>query len=401
MTKSTNGRWSRRSFLQLTTAASVAAGLRIVTEPELAWAALIKSHGKPPKDAVLINANENPLGPCAAAREAVIAITPDSGRYRFDLTDDLVTKYSEVLGLKPEWVKVYPGSSAPLHYAVAAFTSPKASYVTADPGYEAGMGAAKAQGARVVKVGLTTAWSHDVKAMLAAAPEAGLFYVCTPNNPTGTLTSMADIEYLLQNKPKGSVVMVDEAYIHFCDAPSAIELVKAGQDVVVLRTFSKLYGMAGLRCGAAIARPDLLAKLWATGGETPMPVTAVAAAQASLQDTGLVAERKRINTDVRQQTFDWLDRNGYTYTPSVSNCFLLQTKRKAEDVIAGMMAQKVYIGRVWPAMPTWVRITVGTSAEMEQFQTAFQKVMSGAVTARVSSARDSFLKHRDGVAIAG
>ena len=105
--------------------------------------------------------------------------------------------------------------------------------------------------------------------MLAAAPDAGLFYICTPNNPTGTLTSHEDIEYLVENKPKGSIVMVDEAYIHFSDAPSCIDMVKAGKDVVVLRTFSKLYGMAGLRCGFAIARPDLLKKIDAYGGMDP------------------------------------------------------------------------------------------------------------------------------------
>ena len=115
-------------------------------------------------------------------------------------------------------------------------------------------------GARVVKVPLTKTYAHDVRAMLAAAPDAGVFYICTPNNPTGTLTSHADVEYLLANKPKNSIVLVDEAYIHFCDAPSAIDLVKAGKDIIVLRTFSKLYGMAGLRCGFAIARPDLMAE---------------------------------------------------------------------------------------------------------------------------------------------
>ena len=121
--------------------------------------------------------------------------------------------------------------------------------------------AAAATGARVVKVSLTKTYAHDVKAMIAAAPDAGLFYICNPNNPTGTLTSHTDLEYLVENKPKGSVVMVDEAYIHLCDAPSALDFVKAGKDVVVLRTFSKAYGMAGLRCGFATARPDLLEKI--------------------------------------------------------------------------------------------------------------------------------------------
>ena len=149
----------------------------------------------------------------------------------------------------------------------------------------------------------------------------------------------------------------------------------------MLRTFSKLYGMAGLRCGVAIARPDLLAKLDVVGGENPLPVTAMVAAIASLKDANIVAERKRINTSVRQQTFAWLDSNGYRFSPSVSNCFLVETKRKAQDVIAAMQSQKVYIGRPWPSMPTWVRVSVGTQEEMEQFQIAFRKVMTGAVSA--------------------
>ena len=145
----------------------------------------------------------------------------------------------------------------------------------------------------------------------------------------------------------------------------------------MLRTFSKTYGMAGLRCGFAIARPDLLDKVMNRGGWNMMPVTAVAAASASLKDPGLVPERKRINASVRQETFQWLDRNGYSYTPSESNCFLLNTKRSGKEVIDGMAQQNVFIGRIWPVMPTWVRITVGTHEEMEKFQVAFQKVMRG------------------------
>jgi histidinol-phosphate aminotransferase len=229
----------------------------------------------------------------------------------------------------------------------------------------------------VVKVPLTKSYAHDVKAMLAAGPDAGLFYICNPNNPTGTLTPHSDIEYLVENKPKGSIVMVDEAYIHFSDARSTLELVKAGKDVVVLRTFSKAYGMAGLRCGFAVARPDLLEKITDRAGWNFMPVTAVAAAAASIKDPGLVPERKRLNASVRQETFQWLDRNGYSYTPSESNCFLLETKRSGKEVMDAMAQRNVFIGRIWPVMPTWVRITVGTHEEMQQFQAAFQKVMRG------------------------
>jgi histidinol-phosphate aminotransferase len=367
---------SRRSFLQVSAAAAAAVGFRIVTEPMLARA---DSNPFPP-NAVIIDANENPLGPSAAAREAAAGITPQGGRYSDWLTEDLVKTFAAMEGLKPEYVRAFPGSGGPLHYAVLAFTSPTKSYVTADPGYESGMHAASISGAKVVKVPLTKTFAHDVKAMLAAGRDAGLFYICCPNNPTGTLTSHSDIEFLVANKPKGAILLVDEAYIHFSDATSVIDLVKADKDLVVLRTFSKIYGMAGLRCGFAIARPDLLEKVHAFSGWNPMPITAVAAATASLKDPQLVPERKRINATIRESTFDWLSKNGYTFVPSQSNCFMLDAKRPAKEVIAAMRSQNVFIGRVWPAWPTHVRITVGTQPEMERFQEAFQHVMSGTAT---------------------
>jgi histidinol-phosphate aminotransferase len=369
--------FSRRSFLQASTAASAALALRVVTEPMLAYA---KRPPAPP-DSVMIDSNEHPLGPCDAAREAVTAVIPKSGRYLDHLTDQLINQLAQSFGVTDDHIRVFAGSSEPLHYTVMAFTSPKASYVTADPGFESGAHAAKNVGARIVNVPLTKTYAHDVRAMLAAAPDAGVFYVCTPNNPTGTLTSLTDIEYLVENKPKNSIVLVDEAYIHFSDAPSAIDLVKAGKDVVLLRTFSKIYGMAGLRCGMAIGRPDLVQRVQSYGGGNPMPVTAVVAASASLKEPTLVPERKRTNAEIRGATFEWLERNGYFYIPSVSNCFMVETKRPARDVIAAMAQQKVVIGRVWPSTPTYIRITVGTREEMEKFQVAFQNVMAGKVTA--------------------
>jgi histidinol-phosphate aminotransferase len=364
--------FSRRTFLQ---SSAAAAALPFVTEPILAAAAAV--HRPYTTDAVFIDSNENPLGPSQPARAAISAIIPQGGRYSDDLTEDLVHSFAQQEGLNPDYICVFPGSTPGLHFGVIAFTSAEKSYVTADPGYEAGTFAAARSKARVVKVPLTKTYAHDVKAMIAAAPDAGLFYICTPNNPTGTLTPHADVEYLLENKPKGSVVMIDEAYIHFCDAPSTIDLVRAGKDVILLRTFSKLYGMAGLRCGFAIGRPDLLEKVTNAAGWNFMPITAVVGASASLKDPAIVAERKRINASVRKATFEWLDSNGYSYIASESNCFLLDTKRPGKEVIDAMAQQKVYLGRIWPLMPTCVRITVGTHAEMEQFQAALQKVLRG------------------------
>jgi histidinol-phosphate aminotransferase len=387
---------SRRAFLQVSAAAAaLAVGYRIVTEPMLAHASSIPY----PKDAVLINANENPLGPCGVACDAVNSVASQGGRYSDWMTGDLIKTFSAAEGLKPEYVRAFPGSSGPLHYSVLAFTSPAKSYVTADPGYEAGAHAARVSGARVVKVPLTKTYTHDVKAMLAAAPDAGIFYICTPNNPTGTLTSHADIELLLANKPKDSILLVDEAYIHFSDASTALDLVKADKDLMVLRTFSKIYGMAGLRCGFGIARPDLLEKMAAFSGWSAMPITAVAAATASVKDPRLVPERKQINATIREATFQWLSKNGYSFVPSQSNCFMLDAKRPAKEVIAQMAAQNVFIGRPWPVWPTHVRITVGTQSEMERFQEALQHVMSGAAASALRPAPDSSTIHLDGLVL--
>jgi len=183
--------------------------------------------------------------------------------------------------------------------------------------------------------------------------------------------------------------------IHFTNAPSALDLVKAGKDVIVLRTFSKIYGMAGLRCGFAIARPDLLDPITNHCGYNFMPVPAVVAATASLKDPQLVPERRRINSTIRQKTFAWLDRNHYSYIPSESNCFLLDTRRPGKETREAMAKLNVLVGRVWPTHPTCVRVTVGTRDEMQRFQVAFQKVMTGAVAFSLGEERPSVRRGRN------
>jgi len=171
-------------------------------------------------------------------------------------------------------------------------------------------------------------------------------------------------------------VLIDEAYIHLSNAPSSLHYVKEGKDVVVLRTFSKLYGMAGIRMGFAVGRPDLLAKLTPLGGQNSLPITALAAAKASLIDTDLVSSRKKLIGDIRVENLAWLKSQGYATTPSDSNCFMLDVKRPGKEVYAAMAAKDVYIGRIWPAWPNSVRVTVGTREEMAIFQKTFTEVMS-------------------------
>lgn len=365
--------FSRRHFGRL--ASLITAGSTLPFYNEFAMAQLSQVRGAPP-DAVMINANENPLGPCAEAAEAMRNIVAKGGRYNYGETDDFRSALAEQEGLKANYVQAFAGSSAPLHQAVLAFTSPTKPYVMADPGYESGGNAAKFIGAKIIKIPLTKDYRHDVKAMAAASPNAGLIYLCNPNNPSGTLTPPEDIAWLVENKPAGSILMIDEAYIHIAGAPFSTEYVAKDKDVVILRTFSKIYGMAGLRAGAALARPDLLEKLghYSAGA---MPITSMRGATVSLKTKNVVPERRKIIKDVREDVFAFMDKNNFKYIPSVSNKFMAETGRPANDVIMALRAQKIYIGRPWPVWPTHVRISIGTQEEMNKFKVAYLKVMNG------------------------
>ena len=375
---------SRRSFLRIAAATSALASVPILTEAHLAMAQ--RPHFSDPDKGIHIDANENPLGPSDAAREAIASMIPKGGRYRMNMEMDVAETFAKIEGLGTDHVMPYAGSSEPLHYTVLAFTSKDKPLVVGDPGYEAPMWAAGISGAPVLKIPLADpkgAANHDVRAMVAASSNPGVIYICNPNNPTGTTTSRADIEYLVSNAPKGTIVMIDEAYIHLSDATPCLDMVKDGKDVIVLRTFSKLYGMAGIRMGFAIGRPDLLTQIHRFGGGNSLPITALAAAKASLIDKDLVPTRKKLIGDIREENLAWLKSKGYAVTPSVSNCFMLDVKRPGKEVLAAMAAKDIYIGRIWPAWPTQVRITVGTSDEMAVFQKTFLDVMNSSTAGLV------------------
>lgn len=377
---------TRRSFLRM--AGAAAAAVPMMTESSLAWAATPEEGNRPRPNApgaagagdnsgdrVLINANENPLGPCAAACAAIAAIAPKGGRYDSEgETQRLISTFARQNNLPEDHIGVYAGASEPLHFAVLAFTSARRGYVTADPTYEAGMLAALSSRACISRVKLRDDHAHDLRAMVAADPHAGLIYICNPNNPTGTLTPRQDIEWALEHKPKGAILLVDEAYIHLTDAKSVIDLAAAGHDLIVLRTFSKIYGMAGIRCGLALGRPDLLARLRPFGVNS-VPITSTAAATASLLDANLIPRRRKYFATTRHATYAFLQQNGYKFIPSHTNCFLLDTGRAGQQVIQAMQQKNVYIGRAWPIWPNMVRVSIGTPEEMERFQTAYKEVM--------------------------
>jgi histidinol-phosphate aminotransferase len=367
--------FTRRDFGRMV--ALLTAGAYLPFYNESALAQDLKAIAAIPPDAVRLNANENPMGPCPAAIEAIGKIVPQGGRYLFDQTHAFVEAMAAVEGLPPSYVFPSAGSSDPLHRVVLAFTSPARPLIVADPGYEAPERAARFIGAKVMQVPLRKDYSHDADAMTRADANAGVIYVCNPNNPTGTVTRKEDLAAIVANKPKGCIVLIDEAYIHFsATATPATEMVAAGKDVIVLRSFSKLYGMAGLRAGAALGRPDLLERLRGYGGLGILPATGMAGATASLKVKDLVPERRKTMTGVREDVFAWLDKKRYPFIRSDANMVMIDAGRPGRETATAMLAHKVAIGRAWPSLPHHVRVTIGTPAEMEKFKTAFERVMA-------------------------
>ena len=286
---------SRRSFMRILGAVSAAAGAfpAFAAMQQAGTQASSSSMGQRrmrgmqalPPDAVIISANENPLGPAQSALTALCSTASMGGRYHYDEYMKTIGVFNEQFGLKSGYSALYPGSTTPLDLALMSNIGPDKPLVYGDPSYEQGPRAAETMKATKYAVPLTATYAHDVKAMLRAHPSPGAYYIVNPNNPTGTMTPKADLVWLVNNKPKGSVVIIDEAYHHFSDDESCIDLVAQDKDVIIMRTFSKIYGMAGLRAGFAIARPDLLERLNTVGGSNgqgmgSVSITTAAAARA-------------------------------------------------------------------------------------------------------------------------
>lgn len=368
--------FSRRDIGRIASLLTAGAAMPFYNEFSMAQAAAPQRgrRGNDP-DAVRIDQNENPLGPSQEGLEAIAKVAPHGGRYSpFGEQGELVTTIAEMEGVKESYIAPFAGSSDPLHRAACAFTAPKRNWVMANPGY--GGGAPAFIGSGVTRVALRDDYAHDGKAMIEADPDGGVYYICNPNNPTGTVTPREDIEYILANKKKDAVVVVDEAYIHFADtAKPCNDLVAADKDVIVMRTFSKVYGMAGIRAGFAMGRPDLLAKLRPYGAGF-LPVTGLACATASLKAKDLVPKRKAINKTIRTNTLAFLDKKGVKYVPSETNCFMFDIGKPHAEVSGAFAAQGIYVGRAWPVWPTKVRVTVGTQDEMNKFTAALEKMLS-------------------------
>ncbi|GGD62695.1 pyridoxal phosphate-dependent aminotransferase [Croceicoccus mobilis] len=344
--------------------------------------AMAQQSAPPVAGAVRIQSNECWTGPFSEGVAAAAMLAKEGNRYEPNGEHaKLFAAVAEVEGIPEDHILAWPGSSDPLNRVVVTFCSPEKGLVTGNPSYEQSWRTSQWLGVPLERVPLTAAYAHDPKAMLAANPNAGLYYVCSPNNPTGTITPLEDIVWLAENKPKDSVLVVDEAYIHFADVPSAAKLAATRDDVIVLRTFSKLFGMAGMRLGLTFASPALHERMMRyDGGQVTnmLPMTAVACGTECLKQTAKIAARKAELTSVRAQTLAHLDARGVKYIPgSQANMFMADwgTLGTPKEIQAKFLEQGVQIGRSWDAMPTMSRITVGSAEDMQKFALALDKIL--------------------------
>jgi len=368
--------FSRRQLGRIAMLLGAGAAVSHFTGPALA-----QQSAKGKVGAVRIGSNECWTGPFSEGVEAATQMAIQGNRYEpSDQHDKLVSTVAAVEGIPKESILAFPGSSDPLNRFIVTFCGPGKGLVTGNPSYEQGWRTAQWLGVKLTRVPLTPDYRHDVKAMLAADPNAGAYYVCSPNNPTGTVTPIQDIEWLLANKPKDSIVVVDEAYIHFSEGPNAAKLAASRDDVIVLRTFSKLFGMAGMRLGLVFANPKLIDKMMRYDGRqvtNMLPMTAVACGTAMLPLAGKIKARRDEMIAARNIAFDHMKKRGIAFVPSEANMFMIDWG-KGKDPKAmqqALLAHDVQIGRSWEIWPTMSRVSVGSAEEMQKFVIALDKVM--------------------------
>jgi histidinol-phosphate aminotransferase len=299
-------------------------------------------------------------------------------RYPDEYADMLASELATVNSVPVEQVLLGDGSGEILKLCAAAFTGRDKKMIVANPTFEAVARHASVAGADVVKIDLTPDYRHDLQKMLAAASGAGLVYICNPNNPTASITPKNEISEFLAKLSPSTIVLIDEAYHHYVeskDYESAIPLVKQYPNLIVARTFSKIYGMAGLRCGYCVTQRANIGLMKTHQTWDSVNIMALVAALASLKDADHVPHGRKLNSEVKKSVCAELDTLGYHYIPSHANFMMIDLRREVRPVIDALRSRGVEVGRLFPALPMFMRVTIGTGPEMKQFLTAFREVM--------------------------
>ena len=355
---------SRRAFAQIVGAGAAVAAI-----------APLRLVGRP-ADLVRLSSNENPYGVsplAAAAMRDAMALAP---YYPDAAEEELVAALAKLHGVSTDHILLGAGSSEILRLASLAFLSPKRKLVMPAPTFELLGSFARSEGADVVHVPLTRTYAHDLGRM-AEVPDAGLFYVCNPNNPTGTITPKEELRRFLGSVPQSAAILVDEAYHHYTtssDYASVIPLIASHPNLIVARTFSKIYAMAGLRCGYAIAQRETIAKMAAQQTGNTVSCIALAGARASLADAKWVDEGRRRNDETRRWLVNQL--SGFEILPSQTNFVMINVRQDVRPLIGAMRERGVRVGRLFPALPQHMRVTIGTEEQMRRFVEEFKSLPS-------------------------
>jgi histidinol-phosphate aminotransferase len=366
----------RRAFVRRSLAATLAApaALRLETAP--LWAAPAPRQAGPAR----LASNENPLGVPDSARAAIIDAITEGNRYP-RLNGAVTAALAERNGVEPANIVLGNGSAEILQMTVQAIAAGGGvRVVVADPTFEQVERYAGAMYADVVKVPLLPDWSHDLDALRAAAlasPGPALVFICNPNNPTGTLTSCDDIAALLHSVPDDVWFLIDEAYLEFVGDPAYRAFVAEATsrpNTVVSRTFSKIYGLAGIRLGYAIGMPDTIRRVNDYAAATNINHLAAAAALACLHDDDFMQRSLQVNAAGRDFAYATLRELDIEYLPSHANFVMHRIRGELRDYIGGMRAAGVNVGRAFPPMLDHNRVSIGLPWEMQAWAAALRKM---------------------------
>jgi histidinol-phosphate aminotransferase len=331
---------------------------------------------------IRLGSNENSHGPAASALSALQQSLREWNRYPYEAYGRLLPAIARHARTSTTEVVTASGSSELLDAAVSAFTSPERGLVTVSPTFERPARRAAATGAPVVAVPVDRRGRLDLDGLLARCAGAGLIYVCNPNNPTATALPAADVRLFVervQQRTPGTTVLIDEAYHEYVELPAhttAIPLATARPTVVVVRTFSKLYGMAGLRVGYAVGQPATLARMQPWLSTLGMSVPAAEAAMASMADTAHVEAQRAANRETRRFTVEAFARLGCEAFASDANFVMVHVGRDCLGFANACASQGVRIARPFPPLLQHARITIGTMDEMRRAMAVFERVLA-------------------------
>ena len=360
---------SRRAFAQLV---GTAAAVSTLPLPLLARPVTVPG-------SVRLSANENPYGPSPTALQAMRDAFPQTRLYPDEPVDVLVAKIAKLHGVSDRQVVLGDGSSEILKLSAMAFTDAKRPLVQADPTFEALAIASSIMKADVKRIPLDAHYAHDVNKMLEASRGAGLVYICNPNNPTATITPDKALRSFIAAVPGETTILVDEAYHHYAtssDYASVMDLVATQPNLLVSRTFSKIFGLAGLRVGYCVGQEGIISKLAEQKAWDTVNIMGLVAATASLGDQVHVADHKKRNTETKAWLRDNVQRLGFRMLPSEANFVMIDLGREVKPVITSMRANGVQVGRLFPAVPNFLRVTIGTPEQMQRFVSELAKLKS-------------------------